>query len=307
MLLRHAAVWSPAGGSSALSAPLQGSTGRAGPGSAALGMILEAAGTSHPGLLRPHNEDAIGSHIPSERALLDQKGALFAVADGLGGQAAGEIASATAVEALLAEYYSPRAPHQVEAALKQAMQAANLRVYNLAHGRDDALHGMQTTLTALALAGRLAYIAHVGDSRAYLLRDQTLTQLTGDHSEAAELLRLRLLTPEQARDHPRRSVLTRTIGSQLLLRPDFARVPLAPGDRFILCSDGLWGEVEPDDLRRLAQEPPEEACRALVELACARGGSDNISVYVIRVVEPGSSAAAPTGRLGRLLASLRGG
>jgi len=270
-------------------------------------MILEVSGMSHPGSLRPHNEDAIGSCIPSERAVLERKGALFAVADGLGGQAAGEIASATAIEALLAEYFSPRAPYQVEAALKQAMQAANLRVYNLAHGRDETLHGMQTTLTALVLAGHLAYIAHVGDSRAYLLRDQTLTQLTGDHSEAAELLRLRLLTPEQARDHPRRSVLTRTVGSQLLMRPDFARVPVAAGDRFILCSDGLWGEIEPHELLRLAQQPPEEACRALVELACTRGGSDNISVYVIHVVVPGSSAAAPSGRLSRLLAGLRGG
>jgi len=201
---------------------------------------------------------------------------------------------------------APITPKQ-EAALRQAVQAANLRVYNLAHGSNADLLHMQTTLTAAVIAGPVAYLAHAGDSRAYLLRGDRLTQLTGDHSEAAELLRLRLITAEQARGHPRRSVLTRTLGSNLLLRPDFARQPLEPGDRLLLCSDGLWGEVADDDLLRAAQLPPEVACDQLVSLACDHGGGDNITVQLVHALELDPAPPAPTGRIARLLSGLRGG
>ena len=270
-------------------------------------MILQASDATHPGLVRQNNEDAVASCIPDDPASLAAKGALFAIADGVGGAAAGEVASRAALDALLAEYYSPRAPHQIEAALRQAMQAANLRVFNLAHGKEAELHGMLTTLTAVALAGQQAYVAHAGDSRAYLCRDGRLTQLTADHSEAAELLRLRLITPEQARNHPRRNVLTRTLGNNLLMRPDFSRHPLQPEDRLLLCTDGLWGEVEHDLLAAQVALDPEEACRRLLDLACERGGGDNISVHVIRIVELGTAAPVATGRIARLLAGLRGG
>jgi protein phosphatase len=270
-------------------------------------MILLASDATHPGLVRQNNEDAVASHLPDDPASRAAKGALFAIADGVGGQAAGEVASREALDALLAEYFSPRAPHRVEQALQQATQAANLRVYNLAHGRDPALYGMQTTLTSLVVAGRQAYVSHAGDSRAYLLRQQRLVQLTSDHSEAAELLRLRLITSEQARSHPRRSVLTRTLGSNLLMRPDFSRHPLQEDDRLLLCTDGLWGEVEPEALAEYGSLDPEAACRRLIDLACEHGGGDNVSVQVIRVVELDDAPSAPTGRIGRLLAGLRGG
>ena len=272
-------------------------------------MILEAAGASHPGRVRRRNEDALGARVPDDASLLRRKGALFAVADGMGGRAAGDVASQAAIDALVGEYYSPRAPHRVEAALRQAMQAANLRVYNLAHGPDPDQRGMQTTLTALVISGPQAYVAHAGDSRLYLLRAGALTQLTGDHSEAAELQRLRLISAEQARDHPRRNVLTRTLGSQVSMRPDFLRAPVQPEDRFLLCTDGLWGEVDDDTLQEhVGRRRPEDACDTLVRLACDRGGGDNLSLYVIRVVDPGPEPAAPPeGRLARLLAGLRGG
>jgi protein phosphatase len=270
-------------------------------------MILEAASASHPGLVRRQNEDALGGRMPDDPALLERRGALFAVADGLGGQAAGEVASRAAVDALLADYYSPRAPHRIEAALQQAVQAANLRVFNLARGRDPALRGMQTTLSALVLAGQQAYVAHVGDSRVYVLRGGRLTQLTADHSEAAELLRLRLITPEQARDHPRRNVLTRTLGQRPLVRPDFSRLPGQAGDLFLLCTDGVWGEVDEEAMREALQRPPADACRQLVALACGRGGRDNLSMYVVRVRALAPAPAPPAGRLARALAGLRGG
>jgi protein phosphatase len=271
-------------------------------------MILETASASHPGLVRRNNEDSLASRLPDNGDALDTKGALFGVADGVGGAAAGEVASREALEALVGEYYSPRAPHPVEQALRQAAQAANLRVFHLAHGPQPELRGMLTTLTALVLAGPQAYLTHVGDSRAYLLREGALTQLTGDHSEAAELLRLRLISPAQARAHPRRSVLTRTLGNHLLLRPDFSRLPVQGGDRFLLCTDGLWSELDDDTLRRVGQQAPAAACDELIELACRQGGSDNMTLQVIRVVEPGRAPAPATGgRLGRLLAGLRGG
>jgi protein phosphatase len=271
-------------------------------------MILEFASASKAGLVRQNNEDALAARVPDDAPTLAGKGALFVVADGVGGLSAGEVASRAAAEAFVAEYYSPRSPHQVEAALRQAAQAANLRVFNLAHGPNADWHGMQTTLTALALSGQNAYLTHVGDSRVYLLRDGGLTQLTSDHSEAAELLRLRLITPEQARDHPRRSVLTRTIGSHLLLRPDFSRSAVRAGDRFLLCTDGLWGEVTPDELREALHGPPERTCERLMDLAYDHGAGDNVSLHLVRVVHPGEAPPAPEpGRLARLFSAIRGG
>lgn len=165
-------------------------------------MILERAAVSHPGLVRPSNEDAVSFLIPDRPEILSARGALFSVADGVGGLAAGEVASQTAVTVMTDEYFSPRAPFGVEAALRLAAEAANRRVYALAQTPSPELNGMQTTLTALVVAGRQAYIAHAGDTRLYRLRGGTLTQLTADHSEAAELLRLRLITPAQAQITP---------------------------------------------------------------------------------------------------------
>jgi PPM family protein phosphatase len=279
--------------------------------STAGGVRLLAASVTHPGLVRTNNEDTLAARIPEDEAVLLSRGALFAIADGLGGMAAGEVASQQASETLLAEFYSPRAPHQIESALRAAVQAANARVYNLAHGSDTALRTMQTTLTALVLAGRQAYLAHAGDSRIYLLRDGTLSQLTADHSEAAELLRLRLISAEQAHTHPRRNVLTRSLGSTLLMRPDFQRLTVQAGDRFLLCSDGLWGEVEPDALLPALDGDDEDAhgaCARLLTLALKHGGGDNVSLHVIHVLDPGPAPAPPpSGRIARLLSGLRGG
>jgi PPM family protein phosphatase len=160
------------------------------------------------------------------------------------------------------------------------------------------------------LAGRQAYLAHCGDSRVYLLRDGKLTQVTADHSEAAELLRLRLISAEQAHNHPRRSVLTRALGNNLLMRPDFQRLPVQAGDRFLLCTDGLWGEVPPESLLPAMDGDEEDAsgaCARLLALALKHGGGDNVSLHVVHVLDPGPAAAPPSGRIARLLSGLRGG
>ena len=140
------------------------------------GVRLRAAGATHPGRVRRENEDALLARIPEDDSLRINRGPLFALADGVGGQAAGEIASRTAVEHLAQEYFSPRAPHQTEAALSRAMLAANLAVHTLAHGADPSLHAMQTTLTALVFSGPQLYIAHAGDTRAYVFRAGALSQ-----------------------------------------------------------------------------------------------------------------------------------
>ena len=271
-------------------------------------MIIDHATVTHPGRIRPTNEDAIGSLVPERPDVLRKRGAIFAVADGVGGHVAGEVASAMAIRDVMASYVSPTAPHAVEAALTGAIQAANARVHAVAAGGDSATAGMQTTLSVLVLCGRQSYVAHAGDSRVYRLRGAALSQMTADHSEAAELVRLRLISPEAAASHPRRSVLTRTVGATPRLRPDFARAPLENGDRFLLCTDGLWGEVHDDELAAAMALPPARGCEHLVSMANDRGGGDNVSVAIVHVTDAGPPAPVPaTVRLARLLSGLRGG
>lgn len=255
---------------------------------------VEATGRSEAGPHRETNEDFIGAFEPDESSGIERRGYLYVIADGMGGHLAGEVASATAVATLREEYYAPAGHARVEPALRRAVQAANLRVHSLGL-RHAEYRSMATTLTSVALVGNCGYIAHVGDSRAYLWRDGQFKLLTSDHSEAAELVRMRILRPDRARDHPGRNVLTRTIGSAMISRPDFIRQPLSPGDRFLLCSDGLWSEVEDVELAEVVGDcSPAEACRALMDLVLARGCPDNASVQVVHVLGV-STDERPTG------------
>ncbi|MBU6288573.1 MAG: PP2C family protein-serine/threonine phosphatase [Chloroflexota bacterium] len=271
-------------------------------------MILDHAEVTHPGRIRPHNEDAVGCLLPERGDAIRKRGAIFAVADGVGGQSAGEVASAMAIRDVIAGYVSPTSPHAPEAALTGAVQAANARVHAVATGGAAETAGMQTTLSVLVLCGRQSFVAHAGDSRIYRLRDGTLSRLTADHSEAAELVRLRLIAPEDAASHPRRSVLTRTLGATPRIRPDFSRAPVEDGDRFLLCTDGLWGEVQDHEIASAMAMPPEGGCERLVAMANERGGGDNVSVSIIHVRDAGQQSPVPaTVRLARLLSGLRGG
>jgi protein phosphatase len=242
---------------------------------------------SDPGQVRPHNEDFVGFFVPEGGDEHWDRGPLFVVADGLGGHAAGEVASRVAVEGMVAAWRqgAPGAPNQ---ALRTAARAANVAVYDAA--LEGGRRGMGTTLTALTLAGREAQIAHVGDSRAYLVRGGDCRQLTADHSRVGELLRMRLITPEQAASHPARSMLTRSLGAEAAVQIDLVRQPVEPGDRFVLCSDGLWDSVARAEIAEVvasagAGEPasPAEAARALVELALERKAPDNVSAAVVWV------------------------
>jgi serine/threonine protein phosphatase PrpC len=247
-------------------------------------MRLVAAKKTDPGRVREGNEDGY---------LVDDRMGLFAVADGMGGHQAGEVASATALEALRAAVASGEP-------IRDAIDRANEAVLERSAG-DERLRGMGTTMTAGTLAaGGTLLLGHVGDSRAYLARDGELTQVTEDHSLVEEMVRRGELTPEQAEVHPRRSVITRALGIEPGVEVDLYPVELHEGDRMLLCSDGLTTMIRAEEIAAILQgEPdPQRAANTLVEAANAAGGEDNITVLVIDVTGDDAGparAAVPAG------------
>jgi serine/threonine protein phosphatase PrpC len=243
-------------------------------------MKLVVAAATDVGRVRSLNEDSY---------LVDDRMVLVAVADGMGGHRAGEVASATALEALRAAVANGRP-------IREAIEDANGAVYEKANA-DTALTGMGTTLTAATMAaGDTLLIGHVGDSRGYLLRDGELKRVTLDHSLVEELVRDGRLTPAQAEVHPQRSVITRALGVDETVEVDVYPLQLHVGDRLILCSDGLTTMLREDDLAAtVRREPdPDRLARALVDAANSAGGEDNVTVIVVDVVEgDGPISVAP--------------
>ncbi|MBA2326436.1 MAG: Stp1/IreP family PP2C-type Ser/Thr phosphatase [Actinobacteria bacterium] len=230
------------------------------------------------GRVREGNEDA---------RLINKTMDLYAVADGMGGHQAGEVASETAIEAL-------RAAVAKGTPIRDAITLANDAVLERS-AADERLRGMGTTMTAATLAaGGTLLIGHVGDSRAYLVRDGELQQVTEDHSLVEEMVRGGELTPEQAEVHPQRSVITRALGIEPGVEVDMYPIELHDGDRILLCSDGLTGMVRTEDIAAILQrEPdPQKAANELVDTANKAGGEDNITVVILDVVADGSPTAA---------------
>jgi PPM family protein phosphatase len=228
---------------------------------------------------------------PNEDGYLDQidRFGLVAVADGMGGHQAGEVASATALEALRAAVASGEP-------LREAIEGANEAVLEKSQSNRE-LHGMGTTLTAgmLGTDGSLT-IGHVGDSRAYLSRDGELHQITNDHSLVEELVRGGELTPEQAEVHPQRSIITRALGIDPQVDVDEYPIELQDGDRILLCSDGLTTMLRPEEIANiLGREPdPRRAAQLLVDAANAAGGEDNITAVIVEAIEiPEDEVAEP--------------
>jgi protein phosphatase len=238
-------------------------------------MNFSVGARSDVGRGRPENED---------RYLVDHEDRLYAVADGMGGHRAGEVASATAIDALQAAFAEG-------AALDQAVGEANAAVFEKASTNLD-MRGMGTTLTAAALLDdHRVLLGHVGDSRAYLMRDGAVTQITEDHSLVEQLVREGRLSPEEAASHPQKAIITRALGIDPEVEVDTYPVDLRPGDRLLLCSDGLTNMLTDTTiagvLRR--QPDPQQAADMLVDLANEAGGDDNITVVVIDAL--GDSAA----------------
>ncbi len=216
---------------------------------------------------RPANEDTF---------LVDHDDRLYAVADGMGGHRAGEVASATAIDALQAAFAGG-------AALDEAVEAANAAVFEMASANLD-MRGMGTTLTAAALLDdHRVLLGHVGDSRAYLMRDGAVTRITEDHSLVEQLVREGRLSPEEASSHPQKAIITRALGIDPEVEVDTYPVDLRPGDRLLLCSDGLTNMVADTAIAGiLSRQPdPQQAAEQLVDMANDAGGDDNITVVVI--------------------------
>lgn len=239
------------------------------------------AGDSHVGRIRSDNEDAFLLAPP-----------LFAVADGLGGHQAGEIASSIAIETLLEA--APRAA-DVKALGRAARQANAAVIEAAATGRGRT--GMGTTLTAVMIEGSRLAVAHVGDSRAYLLHLGTLEQITSDHSLVADLVRQGRITAEESRTHPNRSVITRALGSDPDMMADAFEVQAAPGDRLLLATDGLTSMLPDDEIGRvLATSPtPDAAVDELIDRALNAGGQDNITVVVVDIERRGGRTSGGNG------------
>jgi protein phosphatase len=241
---------------------------------------------SDPGARRDHNEDFAGAFALTTPDDAWDRGPLFVVADGLGGHAAGELASRVATRQLL-ESWSTGTPSPPPQALRRAVRDANVAVFDASLGAGH--QGMGSTVVAATLAGREALIAHVGDSRAYQIRGDRCTQLTADHSRVAEMVRMKLLTPEKAATHPGRSQLTRSLG-ETSVQVDLARADIAQGDVLVLCSDGLWETVSRTELAQHAAglgtpdaPTPVAMVDALVDLAIKRGAPDNVTCLVVRI------------------------
>ncbi len=237
----------------------------------------QRAGVSDPGRKRRRNEDAFVVDPP-----------LFAVADGMGGAQAGEVASRLAAAAF--REYHEADDRDGEERVGAIIQEANRRIYERAQVDTNA-SGMGTTATAAVMEGDRVSIGHVGDSRAYRIRGNELEQLTDDHSLVADLMRSGRLTPEEADTHPQRSVITRALGTDPHVDVDTFAVAAEPGDVFLLCSDGLTTMVDDAEILRLVAESSglESAAKALVKAANRHGGEDNVTV-VLFAVEAGEAA-----------------
>ncbi|MCL4439468.1 MAG: Stp1/IreP family PP2C-type Ser/Thr phosphatase [Firmicutes bacterium] len=233
---------------------------------------------SHVGLVRKNNED---------NCCVCEDIRLLAVADGMGGHKAGEIASKMALDELSS--YLRENPETLHAdpaqALKMAFGYANSVVFNYAREKGDKFRGMGTTITAVLPRGDKIFIAHVGDSRVYLVKGHEIKLLTNDHSLVNEMLKSGGLTEAEAENHPQRNILTRAIGTSSDVEVDVEIEPVAEGDIVVLCTDGLFNRVNLEEIKQMAgqEETLGERAKHLVERALDRGGSDNITVVLYQV------------------------
>ncbi len=247
---------------------------------------LDVAQLTDVGRRREHNEDNMAYVIPKDPQVMATKGSLFIVADGMGGHAAGEVASEIAVDTVSTVYYQDDSD-EIPVALVRAIKRANAAIHQRA-AENMLRSGMGTTCVAAVLRGNMAYIANVGDSRAYLIRGKTVKQVSQDHSWVAEQVRAGLLTEDQARTHAQRNVITRSLGTQPDVDIDIFTEPLQEGDSLVLCTDGLSGLITEDELQEIVNRfVPQESVYHLVERANENGGPDNITAIVIRVNEVG--------------------
>ncbi len=252
-------------------------------------MNIQFAGKTDVGVKRSHNEDNL-KLLPKER--------LFLVADGMGGHASGEVASEIAVNTVTTFFDdTARDPDQTwpdreesehdydENRLIAAIKLANLRIYEKAQS-DPKFKGMGTTVVAAQLLGDRIALAHVGDSRAYRIREGHIEQLTEDHSLLNDYKKMTHLTPEEEENFPHKNIIVRALGMKPIVKVDLHAESHQPGDLYLLCSDGLSGEIPDDTIRSIVQAAGgdlRKACDELVSAACEAGGKDNVTVVLVEI------------------------
>ena len=246
---------------------------------------LTVGALTHAGQMRRINQDWLGHYVPPDPTTRATKGSLFIVADGMGGRQEGHVASRLAVQTLLQAYYgdpSRSVAHSLSRAIRQAN--AQLHTYGAYY---PAYRGMATTLVAAVVRGQELVVAHVGDSRAYLVRGADTWPLTRDHSWVVQMMASGVLTPAEAARHPYRHVILRSLGPHPDVQVDMHRLSLAAGDALILCSDGLSDLVSEGEMGWAARSwKPQQAVQALVAWANQRGGTDNVSAIVVQAQQP---------------------
>ena len=267
-------------------------------------IVVQVFGRTDVGRTRDHNEDAFivadltgdVATVPTEvrRTIAGKKGSLFMVADGMGGAAAGEIASAMAVEAILGELRTTwvagdtNEPEAFVRAIKQATKSANTQIHGYATAHPE-YRGMGTTATIAGLLGDTLYLAQVGDSRAYIVRDGVARQITKDQSLMQKLIEAGELTEEEAKLSERRNIILQALGPEPYIKVDLTHQTVRRGDTLVLCSDGLSGQVTKEEIAMVVTDEPDvaTACKLLVERANFAGGPDNITVILARFDGPG--------------------
>lgn len=248
---------------------------------------LEYAASSDVGLRRANNQDSFTVALAGDQADFERRGHLFMVADGMGAHAAGELASKIAVDVVSLTYRKLPPDQSPPEAILSAVLEANRQIHNRGQADSD-FRGMGTTASTLVILPAGALVAHVGDSRAYRLRDGKIEQLTFDHSLVWEMQKLGNTTDAEVPPYVSKNIITRSLGPNASVQVDLeGPFPLQPGDTFMLCSDGLSNQVKDDEIGMvIGCLPPSEAVQTLIDLACLRGGPDNITTIVVKVLGP---------------------
>lgn len=245
---------------------------------------IKLAGLTDVGCQRENNEDKFSYWEPANAKQFERKGRLLTVADGMGGHEGGAEASRIAVETL-EEIYAATEGEDPRASLIKAFQTAHQRILHYADTHPGLL-GMGTTCTAVVLRGPELYYAHIGDSRLYLARENTIYRLTRDQSYVGKLVEQGIISSDEAGTHPQRHILTSALGAGAEVAPECPEEPLSleSGDVLVLCTDGLWSLLTEADIQKIVtSQPPEAACRSLIKMARDHGGPDNITVQLARV------------------------
>ena len=240
-------------------------------------------GSSDIGMIRVENQDSLGKFPPDDFNLYGEKGQLFIVADGMGGHVGGKQASQMAVDTIRDVYFSGSS--DLSASLKEAIEKANYYIFRKSENSKE-LRGMGTTCTVMVLKDDKGFIAHVGDSRIYLIENnfsKKIVQLTEDHTKVHEMVKEGILTEKEAETYPSKSVLSRALGVEQKVNVDFINIAIKKGQSYVMCSDGLAGVSKEEILQIVTTNSSEESCSKLINLANDRGGKDNVTVIVINI------------------------